>query len=66
MLEWLHNYGLESHRLQKELKALRSKEVNNMQKDRMADEGGVVEDDNVDDTSPPQTLKSKLRVLVPK
>lgn len=66
LLEWLHNYGLESHRLKKELKALRAKEVKKMQKDHMADEGGVIGDDDDDSASPTQTSKCKLRVLVPK
>lgn len=62
MLEWLHNYGLESHRLQRELKSLRIKEIKKMQKDNVADEGGH------DDASASlqQTSKCKLRVLVPR
>lgn len=62
ILERLHDYGLESHRLQKDLKGLRAKEVKKMQKDGMAEEG-----DHGDDASHlQQTSKCKLRVLVPR
>lgn len=64
MLEWLHNYGLESHRLQRELKSLRIKEIKKMQKDNVADEGGHDDDDA--SASLQQTSKCKLRVLVPR
>ncbi|XP_022793056.1 probable RNA-dependent RNA polymerase 1 [Stylophora pistillata] len=56
LLGWLHDFGLGSPRLQRQLKALRAKEVRKMQKEK-ADE---------DESSLTQTLKCKLRVLVPK
>lgn len=59
LLERLDNYGLESHRLQKDLRGLRAKEVKKMQKDNVADET-----DNVDAAS--ASSKCKLRVLVPR
>ncbi|KAJ7387483.1 hypothetical protein OS493_000813 [Desmophyllum pertusum] len=38
LLDWLHNYGLESQRLQRALKNLRAKEIKKMQKDNAVDE----------------------------
>ena len=58
LINWLHEYGLQSKRLQKELKNIRAKEIRKMQKDNTADE------DN--DASPTQNAKCKLRVLVPR
>ena len=63
LLERLHNYGLESHRLQKDLKSLRAKEVKKMQKDNMADAGDQGDDAS---TSLQQNSKCKMRVLVPR
>ena len=59
LFKWLHDYGLGSHRLQRELKALRAKEVKKMQKDSYAE-------DSTDEASLTQNSKCKLRVLVPK
>ena len=53
----LHDYGLESNRLQRDLKALRAKEIKKMQKDN----NGV---DASDEASLTQNSKCKLRVLV--
>lgn len=63
LVERLHNYGLESHRLQKDLKSLRAKEVKKMQKDNMADETDYADEASA---SLQQTSKCKLRVLVPR
>lgn len=63
LLEWLDNYGLQSHRLQRELKSLRAKEIKKMQKDSVADDS----DEGIDaSASLPQTSKCKPRVLVPR
>ena len=59
LVNWLNDYGLESHRLQRELKALRAKEVKKMQKDNNAV-------DTSDEAILTQNSKCKLRVLVPK
>lgn len=59
LLNWLHEYGLGSLRLQRELKALRAKEVKKMQKDNNAVDAS-------DEASLTQNSKCKLRVLVPK
>lgn len=64
LIERLHNYGLESHRLQKELKSFRAKEIKKMQKENITNESGGVDDD--ESASPPQSSKCKLRVLVPR
>ena len=56
LLGLLHDFGLENPRLQRQLKALRAKEVRKMQKEN-ADE---------DESSVTQTSRCKLRVLVPK
>lgn len=58
LLDWLHNYDLESQRLQRALKNIRAKEIKKMQKDNAVDED--------DDASPTQNSKCKLRVLVPR
>lgn len=58
LINWLHEYGLQSKRLQRELKGLRAKEIRKMQKDSTADDGN--------DASPTQNTKCKLRVLVPR
>lgn len=58
LVKWLHEYGLQSQRLQRELKSLRAKEIKKMQKDNTGDGG-----DNANVT---QNAKCKLRVLVPK
>ena len=59
LVKWLHDYGLGSHRLQRELKALRAKEVKKMQKESNAEDAS-------DEASLKQNSKCKLRVLVPK
>ena len=58
LLGWLHDFGLRSPRLQKELKSLRAKEIRKMQKENAVDAG--------DDAGVTQNSKCKLRVLVPK
>ena len=64
LIERLHNYGLESHRLQKDLKSLRAKEIKKMQKENITNESSGVDDD--ESASPSQSSKCKLRVLVPR
>lgn len=59
LVNWLHEYGLGSNRLQRELKALRAKEVKKMQKDNNAVDAS-------DEAILTQNSKCKLRVLVPK
>lgn len=59
LLERLDSYGLESHRIQRDLRGLRDKEVKKMQRDNVADETN-----NVDAAS--ASSKCKLRVLVPR
>ena len=59
LVNWLHEYGLGSQRLQRELKALRAKEVKKMQRDNNAVDAS-------DEASQTQNAKCKLRVLVPK
>ena len=58
LLRWLFEDGLESQRLQSQLKVIRAKEIRKMQKEN------AVDADNHGNLT--QRLKCKLRVLVPK
>ena len=58
LVNWLHEYSLQSQRLQRELKSLRAKEIKKMQKDNATDGGNG--------GSVTQNAKCKLRVLVPR